>query len=538
MWARLFRLLALAAVLHSLPATSLPAEECGPSLYECAVYYVSHRNLPAAIRTLHQELQQAPQNLKALNLLGIALTESSRIDDANTQFRLALAIDENFYPARKNLAINEFSLHHFQEAAADLARVLKAAPSDPIAHIYQGEISFEKNEFAAAAEHYGKAGNRVALNPAWTLHYARALAAQGESLRANAVLQTLPANDGEDRFQAGLILGRAGSYADAAALFSSARKNYADPSIAGYNQLLMLIRAEKYSEAISAFNELVGEGYAQAPLYNLVSEAYLKTGDLKQAYDSLRTATKLDPGAEDNYVDLAALCLDDEDYNLAMDVLDVGIHYVPNSYRLYVQRGFTLVMKGRAEDAEKEFELASRIAPQKSLPYIALGEVWMQVGQAQKAADMLREKSKLPGADFLIPYVFAEALIRSGAEVGTSSAAEAIQALQTSIRLNPKFAHSHAELGKLLLKQGEIDQAIPELKLATALDPDDSGPFYQLGQAYRKKGQKAEADEMLARVAQLHSPEHELDVKKELRRLVKQETAPPDHAPSEMKAEP
>jgi cytochrome c-type biogenesis protein CcmH/NrfG len=64
------------------------------------------------------------------------------------------------------------------------------------------------------------------------------------------------------------------------------------------------------------------------------------------------------------------------------------------------------------------------------------------------------------------------------------------------------------------------------LKIATQLDPNDSGALYQLGQAYRKKGQKAEADALLARVAQLHSPEHDSDLKQELRRLVRLDTAP------------
>ena len=90
-------------------------------------------------------------------------------------------------------------------------------------------------------------------------------------------------------------------------------------------------------------------------------------------------------------------------------------------------------------------------------------------------------------------------MIHSGAEPGTPQADEAIQAFEQSIRLNSNFSHSHAELGKLLFKQGQVDRAIAELKAATSLDPGDSGPVYVLAQAYRKKGQKAEADEMLAK---------------------------------------
>jgi predicted Zn-dependent protease len=522
------RQVAIVGVLSLLLCSRLPGADCGLSPYDCAVSYIARHDLPAAIQSLNEALQQSPRDLKALNLLGIALTESGRAEQANSKFKEALAIDPSFYPARKNLAINEFDQHRLQQAAADLNRVLQQTPGDEIAQIYLAEISFQKNDYPTALKHYQKGSARISARPAWILHYAECLAAQGDKNRAASLLKALPGNDGEGRFQGGLLLGRAGDYPDAAALFASARKSYGDPYLVGYNQLLMLIRAANYPDAIQLFNQLVSEGRGRAELYNLVSEAYLKSGDLKKAYDSLRTATKIEPSAEQNYVDLAALCLDDQNYDLGLEILDVGMHYVPNSYRLLVQRGFMLVMRGRMEEAEKQFQAASALAPNKTLPYIALGELWMQAGQAQKAAEMLREKSKLQGTDFLIQYVFAEALIRSGAEAGTPAAAEAMRALEASVSLDAKFAHAHAELGKLLMKEGETERAIPELRLATELDPNDSGPFYQLGQAYRKNGQKAQADEMLARVAQLHSPEHEMDVNKELRRLVKLDSAPSD----------
>ena len=300
-----------------------------------------------------------------------------------------------------------------------------------------------------------------------------------------------------------MILGRAEAYAPAAEFFASSRKRYSDPYVAGYNQLLMLIKGKSYPEAIQLFHELIAQGYERAELYNLISEAYLKTDRVQDAYDALRTATRLEPESEDNYVDLASVCLEYEDYPLGKEILDVGIHYIPNSYRLYIQRGVTFVMRGSLAEAEKDFETAANLAPNKSLPYFALGWVWVQSAQTDKAVRVLREKSKLPGMDFLVPYIFGVALVHSGADAGTPAATEAVAAFESSIRLNSNFSHSHAELGKLLFKLGEVDRAITELKAATTLDPGDSGPVYVLAQAYRKKGQKAQADEMLARIAQL-----------------------------------
>jgi tetratricopeptide (TPR) repeat protein len=517
-------------LLLCLPAQ---AADCGQAPYDCAVSYVQHGNFQAAIQSLTMALQQSPRDLKALNLLGIALTESGQVKEANARFQEALTLDPHFYPARKNLAINEFNQKHWVESETQLNQVLQDAPSDPIAHVYLGEISFEKKDCKAALKHYEEGRTRVAQKRLWVMHDAQCQLTQNDSAKADAVLRLIPQNDTEGRFQAGLLLGRAGSYEAAAEFFGSARKGYSDPYVAGYNQLLMLIRAASYPQAIVVFNDLVAQGYKHAEAYNLVSEAYVKTGHLQEAYDVLRTATRLEPAAEDNYVDLGMLCLQYENYDLGLEILDVGIHYVPNSYRIYVQRGVMLVMRGRMDEAEKDFRIASTLAPDKALPYVALSEVWMQNGQTQKAVDLLREKSNLPGTDFIVPLIFALALIRSGADAGTPQGAEAIKALETSIRLKSDFPRSHAELGRLYLKAGEVDRAIPELKIATELDPSDSGPLYQLGQAYRRNGQKAEADALLSRVAQLHSPEHDLDLKQELKRLVRL-----DAAQSEAQAKP
>jgi tetratricopeptide (TPR) repeat protein len=504
---------------------SSQAADCGQTPYDCAVFYIQQGKLEAAIQSLTAALQQSPHDLRAINLLGIALTESGQIKEANRQFQEAIALDPHFYPARKNLAVNQFDEKRFAEAEAQFSRVLRDTPGDPIAHLYLGEISFERKDCGTAVKHYTLGGSRIAQRSQWLMHDAECQLKQNDSAQAAGVLRLLPQDDAADRFQGGFLLGRAGAYLVASELFRSARKGYRDPYIAGYNQLLMLIRAASYPQAIQLFKELIAQ-YKRAELYNLAAEAYVKTGRLQEAYDALRTATRIEPDTEDNYVDLGMLCLQYENYDLGLEILDVGIHYVPNSYRIYVQRGVMLVMRGRMEDAEKEFQRASTLAPDKPLPYVALSELWMQSGQTQKAVDLLREKCNLPGIDFIVPYIFALALIRSGADAGMPQGAEAIRALEASIRMKSDFPRSHAELGKLLLKGGEIDRGISELKMATELDPTDSGPIYQLGQAYRRKGEKTKADALLARVAQLHSAEHDLDLTQELKRLVKLDTAP------------
>jgi tetratricopeptide (TPR) repeat protein len=503
---------------------------CGPSKYECAMFYVQHGQFREAIGTLTDLVHESPGDLKALNLLGIALTQTGEIERADAAFSQALKVNPHFFPALKNLAINNFTRKRYAEAAVQFREVLTAVPGDDISELYLGEINFQQKNYAAACGYYEKGRNKISAQSVWLLHFAECLLRAKKVDRAMAAVKLLPENDAQDRFDAGVLLAKAEAYGPAADLFASARKRYRDPYTAGFNQVLMLVNAGKNTEAIQAFQELANDGYKTAELYNLVAEAYLKSNRVQEAYDAMRAGTEIDPKSEDNYVDLASICLEHQEYQLATDILNVGINYVPNSYRLHIQRGVSYVMRGAIDNAEEDFESAATLAPDKSLPYLALSWVWIENGKVATAVQVLREKNRQSNFDYLVPYAFGVALVRSGVESGSAAGNEAIKAFELSIGRNSKFSHSHSELGKLLFKSGETDRAITELRIATTLDPDDASPFYVLAQAYRKKGQQAEAKQMLARVSQLHSDEHNLDLKKQLIRLVRQDAGPSSQA--------
>src|SRR5262249_15506740 len=116
--------------------------------------------------------------------------------------------------------------------------------------------------------------------------------------------------------------------------------------------------------------------------------------------------------------------------------------------------------------------------------------------------------------------VCAVALRGSGVEPGSPAAGEAVTALRASIRANPSFAPARAELGRLLLKRDEVDLAIRELEKAVELDPGSTPALYALSQACLKKGDRARAQEMVARVSKLNAAERGDDPDRELRRAV------------------
>ena len=141
--------------LLTLSIIQAPACPDAATAYDCAVAQIERQEFAAAIDTLTQQvLAKTPANLKALNLLGIALTSAGRADEAAARFKQALAADPNFLPARKNLAINEFARGKLAEAQRDFEQVLARAPDDEVTHLHLGEIAFQRNQPREAVAHY------------------------------------------------------------------------------------------------------------------------------------------------------------------------------------------------------------------------------------------------------------------------------------------------------------------------------------------------------------------------------------------------
>jgi len=362
------------------------------------------------------------------------------------------------------------------------------------------------------------------------LRDARTALKKGDAKRALDLLAKLSPDDGAGHFAAGALLVEEKSYAAAAREFGLARRTYKDPYTAGYDQSLAYVNAGDYPSAIQTANELLNEGYRTAELANVAATAYLKSGQTKEAYNALRIATELDPEDEDSYVDLDSICLDNDNYDLGLEIANIGLSHLPKSSRLFLQRGVMRAMKGQFADAEEDFTTASRLAPQEVMPAVALALVSMQTNNLEKAVAILREAVTRHSNDYFAQYWFAEALLHAGAVPGTKAGDEALTALQVSVRSNPEFWHSRADLGKVLLERGEVDPAIVQLEKASDLNPTASGPLYLLAQAYRRKGNLERAGEIAARVGKMQADERENRPQAMLKRLVREgsPSAPPD----------
>ena len=473
------------------------------NLHQQALAHLRKKEIKQGITVLKTILEQDPRDLNANNLMGIALTGAGQIAEANSFFRKVLEMNPDFLPALRNLAANEWALNKMPEATNHFRQVLKSDADDSMANLFLAQLNYSRKRFKQANQHFEKARELVAKDPRIIVSFAQSSLAAGQKQKANALIDQLPPNtDAQSRFQLGLMLAQFEAYGAAARQFELAKGKYPDPYQVGYNLTLAHVREGNHAAAIQAAQEVFDQGNHKAELYNLVSQAYEANGQIEEAYEALRQATKIDRYDEENYLDLSALCLAHNDYALAEEIGTIGLQYLPNSDRLYVQRGAARAMRGQFKGASEDFDQATRLAPGKGLPITAHALVLLQLNDLPQARAVLKGRLKEDSEDALAHYLYAKVLLRSGPQGGSVEEQEALESLKNAVRLDPSFAHSHTELGKMLLKQGDLDEAIARLETAIELDPSETTPFYHLAQAYRRRGDGERAKQLLARVVQ------------------------------------
>jgi len=511
-------------VACGLPFTAAQAAGETSVEYAQAEALVRQGQWDQGIILLKQLLATAPNDLKAHNLIGIALTAKGDIAAADQEFKHALQIDPRFYPALKNLAINEIGQKDMASAQKHLTEALALAPNDPVIHAYLGEIAYTRHGYKTAAGHWEKSGD-LQKNPAVAAKLVECYLETGQQARGLATLSTLDQDKltPQTQFALGLALARRELYPQAVPYFQAVSEIYPDSYDAAFNLALCYVQTKEFIKAIEVLKAAADRGRKTAELDNLLAEAYEGNNQTQEAINALREATQLDPQDESNYVDLATLCTNNEAYDLGLDIIRVGLHYHPQSDRLIFQRGVIEAMMNHFDLADQDFQLASTLAPEKNLSYVALGVSYMQRGSLPEAIKTLRQRTSQKPNDYTLQYLLGEALLRSGAAPGDATFTEARAAIEKSVKLNARFPAAQIDLGKIYLKENRLDDAQRHLEQARELDPKEKTAYSQLAIVYRKKGSPERARTMLATLNRLNDEERQGGSRQRIR-LVKDDS--------------
>jgi tetratricopeptide (TPR) repeat protein len=482
------------ALLGSLPLCAQPAplpsaspESGAAQAYRMGMSLVKEGRLDEALSTFKNGLATDPQSSVLLNVIGATYSLKGDFDQANHYLLECLRTDPGFVPARKNLAIGYFNLGKYDLAATEFQRLInKPGDSRSVAFLFLGIIGEKQRDFSKSASLLGQSGDVVYQYPQALLSFAHSLFELKQTQKADAVLRRLDAMSGvaaSEYFKAGLLFSQQKQYQQALAEFERASNIDSGLSGLSYQRAVVLNRLGRPEEAVKVLKELTSTRPDPDSL-NLLANLARSTGDLNLAIQSLRQAALLEPKSEVNYLDFSTLCMDYENYPLALEAADIGLAHIPGSYRLQVQKGAILEKLGRLGEAEKIVQKASGLQADNSVALLSLGIIQAHAGELQDAISTLSSAINKFPSNSQMHYYLGIAL-----EQTLKHDAKAAAAFKEAIRLDPSFADSYYHLAKLYLDQ---DPKLAEQNLLACLrlDPHHLSAQYSLGRLYLKTGRQ------------------------------------------------
>ena len=443
--------------------------------YELGQTLRQRGDLAGAIVSLEKAIEINPELREGYYALGVALRQQGA---ASRRPRPEATSPADDLYQRANQAAGGGDLATARE---ELTEALRLDENHADAHSLLGFVLGQQRELSSALGHLERA---VALRPeSAEAHYNLGVALwySGAKTRALAELRKCveldPAGGGSQAFL-GTALREMGDLAGARVSLQRAIA-LLPPSAAVYVDLaITYLRAGNLDKAL---------GQLEAGL-NLPGP-WLPAPDWDSAIAALRKALVASPGrAEAHNVLGRLLGRQGIDSSKVAAEFREAIRLRPGFPEAHNNLGLVLIQAGDDPAGIAAFREAARIQPDYA-------DAHANLGAALTPTDSEEAIRELEKAVALAPTL-VKARFNLASAYGTSPThgrAKEIAELRKVIELAPTFARAHLALGKALLQEGSVAEAIQPLQEAVRLEPERGEAHYQLGLALARAGRQAEA---------------------------------------------
>jgi tetratricopeptide (TPR) repeat protein len=460
---------------------------------QAALEALQNNRLEEALGDLTAAEREQPMDARIRNFRGIVLVRMGRTNEAADEYREATRLDPSLEDAYKNLGFLEWTEHHLESARAKLQQAVALAPNDSFAHYYLGRVQLDAGLYESAFQELDRSGIAWPADPQFLIEAANGyltLQRQEKAREVMARLSTIPLNDDEVAVVARLLLS-AGDKASAIDLLRrlSDRQNPAGPRWAQLDLALSYLVAGNFEKAARQCQMLVkapqsdgAHGRDVALAWSVMGIAQARLGESGAAVNAFRQASKLDSAREEHWLNLTRELMELNRNAEAISAAQEALNSNPESYAIHLRLGAAYLSSDRYPEAESIFRKLVMAGDPLPTSYVGLAQVLLRTGRAEEAVSELASARKKLGPNFLISYFQGLALDRA------ARPAEAIDAFQDAIRLNPGSSEAHLGLGKTELLLGRNNEAIAELQKCLQLSGGNVQARRLLIQAYRRAG--------------------------------------------------
>jgi serine/threonine protein kinase/Tfp pilus assembly protein PilF len=168
------------------------------------------------------------------------------------------------------------------------------------------------------------------------------------------------------------------------------------------------------------------------------------------------------------------------------------------SAEAHASRGLAEALGKNYQEAEKEFEAATRLNPQLYEAFYFYGRSCFAQGSMEKAAVLFRKASELDPADYQ-SLVQLEGCLRvlGRKEEARQVSDNAVRVVERHIQLQPGDARALYLGAGMTLLLGDRDRALEWVHRALAIDPEETAVLYNVACTYTHLGKTDEALDLL-----------------------------------------
>ena len=470
---------------------------------------LSERDL-AVLRSFARRID--PSDAGAHNNLGVLYYQKGLVEDAIAAFTRALELDPKMQVAQRNLEIAYHDTGYYdrrvaqlqerlrqaaddrdarwelgrayailgahEEAVGEFEQLLAHRPKDVAAIIQLGLAQKNRGRPEAATEWFQRA---VELEPDSTvvhfylgeIYYNRGLNAEALAALERAV--ELNPDNANAHYLMAFVLGDLGRHQDARA--ASKRAIQLNPPLARAQTNLSLERYNAERKSQERRQRLVPEPQVvegnELAHYNL-GLAFRQKGYYNEALKEYRMALERGEDRRLTLQAMAELHLLKRDLAAALELYDTLLREVPDSPKLWNERGVVLHQAGRTEDALASYRQAVEVDPKYALAWNNLGVVQAHGTVADPAIEALRTALRLQGA-FSAARLNLALLLFQLRRFQLS-----LEAYRQVLSNEPNSAAAWNGVGLVLVELKRFQDARNAFVRAVETDPDHAGAHYNL----------------------------------------------------------
>jgi tetratricopeptide (TPR) repeat protein len=389
---------------------------------------------PGATRTIDQLMAD-----------GIARLEQGDVESAVADLQMAIAAD----PANLDRYWEVSSLFrdygYYDPARAFADAAVAAGPDESWFHDTTGWTYYYLGAYPEAVSHFQRA---VELDPEslWShIGMSDAFQSMGDWDSSRLALDTVAAHplvaDPDLYVSLGWNYAEQGAYPEAQAAFRQAITLDAAKTGAWSGLVNATYNAEGAQAAWNIAQEAVAANPGDPSLYEWVGDLAWELGDLASAEAAYLSSTELDPSNSSGYTSLAGLYEDQERFDEAVAILELGLESNPQDPWLNEAIGQILLDLGQAEGAFNHFSAAADLDPTYGwFPLQAAYAYYQFTGDAATSASFLERAAAAQPED-------ADLLDSVGqAYEGMGDCPSALHYYTRALDLNPDLENSQAGL--------------------------------------------------------------------------------------------